>query len=176
MASKYFKNFPLINYDGKLLRNIMLKSAFIGNLNLGDTEFYTYEVKDGERPTTVAFNYYGSIDYVWLVFLSNQISDPYFEWVLSSEELDAHIIKKYGSIEEAQQTIVEYKNIHDDYDTTTIDTFNYYQQNNISTEFLIPVYAYDKEVELNEKRRNIQLIPSGFAEQLSYELEKSLGQ
>ncbi len=62
MASKYFKNFPLITYNNTLVRNIMLKSSFIGNLNLGDTAFYTYEVKDGERPTTVAFNYYKSID------------------------------------------------------------------------------------------------------------------
>jgi hypothetical protein len=153
----------------------MLKSSFIGDLNLGDTAFYTYEVKDGERPTVVAFNYYGSIDYVWLVYLSNQITDPYFEWPLSSQELDSHIIKKYGSIEESQQTIVEYKNIYDKYDTTTLDTFEYYQQNNISTEFLTPVYAYDKEAELNEQRRNIQLVPSSFAEQLARELEKSLG-
>lgn len=175
MASKYFKNFPLITYNNTLVRNIMLKSSFIGGLNLGDTAFYTYEVTDGERPTTVAFNYYNSIDYVWLVYLSNQITDPYFEWPLSSHELDAHVIKKYGSLQSAQQTIVEYKSIYDDYDVTTLDTFNYYQQNNITTEFLTPVYAYDKEVTLNESRRNIQLIPDTFAEQIAYQLEQSLG-
>ena len=173
MASKYFKNFPLVTYNSKLVRNIMLKSAFIDELNLGDTAFYTYEVKDGERPTTVAFNYYKSIDYVWLVFLSNQITDPYFEWPLSSQELDAHIIKKYGSLETSQQTIVEYKNT--DYDITTLDTFNYYQQNKIPTENLTPVYAYDKEVQLNEQKRNIQLIPNIYAEQIAYQLEQSLG-
>lgn len=175
MASKYFKNFPLIRYNDKTLRNIMLKSSFIGGLNLGDTAFYTYEVKDGERPTVVAFNYYGSIDYVWLVFLSNQINDPYFDWPLSSEELNAHIIKKYGSIEESQQTILEYKNKYDEYDITNLDTYQYYAQNGIATEFLVPVYAYDKEIDINEKKRNIQLIPSSLAEQISYELEKSLG-
>lgn len=174
MSKKYFKNFPLIQYNDTLVRNIMLKSTFLGGLNLGDTAFYTYEVKDGDRPTTVAFDYYGSIDFAWLVFLSNQITDPYFEWPLSSHELDAHIIKKYGSIETSQQTIIEYKNIYDQYDITTLDTFEYYQQNNMTTEFLTPVYAYDKEVELNEQRRNIQLVPNSFAEQLAYELEKSL--
>lgn len=173
MASKYFKNFPLVTYNSKLVRNIMLKSAFIDELNLGDTAFYTYEVKDGERPTTVAFNYYKSIDYVWLVFLSNQITDPYFEWPLSSQELDAHIIKKYGSLEISQQTIIEYKS--DDYNITTLDTFNYYQQNKIPTENLTPVYAYDKEVQLNEQKRNIQLIPNIYSEQIAYQLEQSLG-
>ena len=175
MAKRYFKNFPLVQYNDALVRNIMLKSSFIGGLNLGDTAFYTYEVKDGERPTVVAFNYYGSIDFVWLVYLSNQITDPYFEWPLSSQELDAHIIKKYGSIETSQQTIVEYKSIYDDYDITTLDTFQYYQENNITIDSLTPVYAYDKEVELNEQRRNIQLVPYTFAEQMAYELGKSLG-
>lgn len=173
MATKYFKNFPLVTYKDKLIRNIMLKSAFIGELNLGDTAFYTYEVKDGERPTTVAFNYYDSIDYVWLVYLSNQITDPYFEWPLSSQELEAHIIKKYGSLEASQQTIVEYK--ASDYDIVTLDTFNYYQQNGFPTNNLTPVYAYDKEVQLNEQKRNIQLIPNTFAEQIAHQLEQSLG-
>lgn len=173
MATKYFKNFPLISYNDKLLRNIILKSAFIGELNLDDTAFYTYEVKDGERPTTVAFNYYDSIDYVWLVFLSNQITDPYFEWPLSSQELEAHIAKKYGSIEIAQQTIVEYK--ESDYDIVTLDTFEFYKQNNIATNNLTPVYAYDKEVQLNEQKRHIQLIPNTFAQQIAHQLEQSLG-
>lgn len=173
MATKYFKNFPLITYNDKLLRNIILKSAFIGELNLGDTAFYTYEVKDGERPTTVAFNYYDSIDFVWLVFLSNQITDPYFEWPLSSQELDAHIAKKYGSIEAAQQTIVEYK--ESEYDIVTLDTFEFYQMNGIATNNLTPVYAYDKEVQLNEQKRHIQLIPNTFAQQIAQQLEQSLG-
>lgn len=173
MATKYFKNFPLITYNDKLLRNIILKSAFIGELNLGDTAFYTYEVKDGERPTTVAFNYYDSIDFVWLVFLSNQITDPYFEWPLSSQELDAHIAKKYGSIEAAQQTIVEYK--ESEYDIVTLDTFEFYQMNGIATNNLTPVYAYDKEVQLNEQKRQIQLIPNTFAQQIAQQLEQSLG-
>lgn len=173
MATKYFKNFPLISYNDKLLRNIILKSAFIGELNLGDTAFYTYEVKDGERPTTVAFNYYDSIDFVWLVFLSNQITDPYFEWPLSSQELDAHIAKKYGSIEAAQQTIVEYK--ESEYDVVTLDTFEFYQMNGIATNNLTPVYAYDKEVQLNEQKRHIQLIPNTFAQQIAQQLEQSLG-
>jgi hypothetical protein len=99
MASQYFKNFPIVNYNGISLRNIMLKSSFLSELFLSSQGFYDYLLEDGDRPTTVAYNYYGSIDYAWLVILANQIIDPYFEWPLSSEEFDNYIITKYGSID-----------------------------------------------------------------------------
>lgn len=102
MASQYFKNFPIVNYNGVSLRNIMLKSSFASDLFLSSQGFYDYFIEDGDRPTTVAYNYYGSVDYAWLVILANQIIDPYFEWPLSTTEFDDYIIDKYGSIDAAR--------------------------------------------------------------------------
>jgi len=98
MAVQYFKNFPLVNYNDVSMRNIMLKASIDINLFLSNTKLYTYQIKDGEKPTIIADQYYGDINYAWLVLLSNTIIDPYFEWPLTNQELDAHIIKKYGSL------------------------------------------------------------------------------
>jgi len=173
MASQYFKNFPLVFYNDVKVRNIMLKSNIARDVFLADTSFYTYEVKDGEKPSTVAFNYYDSVDYTWLVLLSNQIVDPYYEWVMTSAEFDAYLTKKYGSIQTAQSTIVEYTdNINR---TVSIDTRNYYASIDSSLSLnLSPVYAYDKEFQLNEQKRNIQLIDRIYADKIAEELEKSL--
>lgn len=173
MAKQYFNNFPLVEYNGVSLRNIMLKSDIIRELFLGQSLFYTYEVKDGEKPTTVAYNYYGSVDYVWLVMLSNQMIDPYFDWVMSDEELQAHIIKKYGSIAQAQQLVVEYQDSVSG-ERYSLDTFNYVYGGDDFNGWLIPVYAYDKEFEENEQKRQIRLIDKTFSRQISLELEKSL--
>ncbi len=173
MASQYFKNFPLVFYNDIKLRNIMLKTNIIKDVFLSDTSFYTYQVKDGEKPSTVSFNYYGSVDFTWLVLLSNQIVDPYFEWVMSNQEFDSYLAQKYGSISLAQSTIVEYVDITGN--VVTLDTYTYYSL--LGTELIsnmTPVYAYDKEFELNEQKRNIQLIDARFAEQIALELEKSL--
>jgi hypothetical protein len=173
MATQYFKNFPLVFYNDVKLRNIMLKTNIIRDIFLTDTNFYTYEVRDGEKPSTVAFDYYGSVDFTWLVLMSNQIVDPYFDWIMSNEEFDSHIIKKYGSIPTAQSTIVEYKDILGN--SVSLDTYNYYaliSSSMISN--LTPVYAIDKEFELNEQKRNIQLIDRGYANKIASELEKSL--
>lgn len=173
MATQYFKNFPLVFYNDVKLRNIMLKTNIIREIFLNDTNFYTYEVRDGQKPTTVAFDYYGSVDYTWLVLLSNQIIDPYFDWILSNEEFDSYIIKKYGSIPAAQSTIVEYKDILGNY--VSLDTYNYYAliSSSMVSNFT-PVYAIDKEFELNEQKRNIQLIDRIYANKIASELEQSL--
>lgn len=173
MATQYFKNFPLVFYNNVKLRNIMLKTNIIRDIFLTDTNFYTYEVRDGQKPTTVAFDYYGSVDYTWLVLMSNQIIDPYFDWILSNEEFDSYIIKKYGSIPLAQSTIVEYKDILGNY--VSLDTYNYYAliSSSMVSNFT-PVYAFDKEFELNEQKRNIQLIDRVYSTKITSELEQSL--
>lgn len=173
MATQYFKNFPLVFYNNVKLRNIMLKTNIIREIFLKDTNFYTYEVTDGQKPTTVAFDYYGSVDYTWLVLMSNQIIDPYFDWILSNEEFDSYIIKKYGSIPAAQSTIVEYKDVLGNY--VSLDTYNYYTLiSSAMVSNMTPVYAIDKEFELNEQKRNIQLIDRVYATKIASELEQSL--
>lgn len=173
MATQYFKNFPLVFYNNVKLRNIMLKTNIIREIFLNNTNFYTYEVRDGQKPTTVAFDYYGSVDYTWLVLMSNQIIDPYFDWILSNEEFDSYIIKKYGSIPAAQSTIVEYKDVLGNY--VSLDTYNYYAliSSSMVSNFT-PVYAIDKEFELNEQKRNIQLIDRIYSTKIASELEQSL--
>lgn len=169
MAVQYFKNFPLINYNDISIRNIMLKASIDINLFLNNTKLYTYQVKDGDKPTIVANQYYGDVNYAWLVLLSNRIIDPYFEWPLTDRELDAHVIKKYGSLESALSTIYEYKSVFNEEERITVDTYTYaYNDNNF---LFTPVYAYDKEFELNEQNRNIQLIDRVYARQIASGLE-----
>ncbi len=173
MAIQYFKNFPLVNYNDVSMRNIMLKASIDINLFLNNTKLYTYQIKDGEKPTIIADQYYGDINYAWLVLLSNRIIDPYFEWPLTNQELDAHIIKKYGSLETAQSTVYEYKNLFNEEDRITVDTYTYaYNSNN---PLYVPVYTTDKEFELNEQKRNIQLIDRVYAKQIANSLETLLG-
>jgi hypothetical protein len=178
MSSKYFKNFPLVEYKGTQLRNILLKATILRDLFLDDTTFYDYFIENGEKPTHVAFNYYGSVDYTWLVFLSNKISDPYFQWYLSNEEFEQYITKKYGSVQEAYTEIVEYKTLFDGVETSeiiSVRTKLYYDSVGLSESFTFqPVYAYDKEFEANEARRRIKLIDRKYSSRISNELEKAL--
>jgi hypothetical protein len=96
--SRYFTNYPIIEYQGKRVRDITRRSKIIDDL-LGDPfVFLPFTVRDGERPETIAQLYYGSVDDTWLVLLANNMADPYYDWPMSDEEFDQYFIDKYSEL------------------------------------------------------------------------------
>ena len=95
MAGEYFKNFPTINYQGRNVRDITRRNKFLKSVTTNPLLFLPYTVKEGEKPEDIAYNYYGSTDYTWLVYLSNNIVDPYHQWPLSEENFHKYLIQKY---------------------------------------------------------------------------------
>lgn len=94
--TKYFENFPVINYNGRLVRDLTRRNSFIKTLTTNPFVFQPYTVKEGERPEDIAYHYYGSTDYTWLVYLANNIIDPYTQWPLSEENFNRYLIDKYA--------------------------------------------------------------------------------
>lgn len=95
MATKYFENFPIINYDGQQIRDITRRNTFIKSVTTNPLAFLPYTVHEGERPEDIAEFYYGSTDYTWVVYLSNNIVDPYHEWPKANEDFNNYLIDKY---------------------------------------------------------------------------------
>lgn len=96
--TNYFENFPIINYGGRNVRDISRRNRFVEKLQTDPYLFLPYTIKDGDRPEDIAYYYYGSTDYTWLVYLANNIIDPYHDWPLSEENFDKYIIKKYEEL------------------------------------------------------------------------------
>ena len=55
-----------------------------------------YTIKEGYKPEDVAYAYYGSTDYTWLVMMSNNIIDPYHQWPMAEADFNAYITDKYA--------------------------------------------------------------------------------
>jgi hypothetical protein len=106
---KYFENFQLIRYNNALSINITQRAAILDTVFGDQYAFYPYRVKNGMRAEQVAEKYYGDPDYVWLVYFSNNIIDPYHQWTMDDDTFNAHLIKKYGSVQAAYETIVKYR-------------------------------------------------------------------
>ena len=159
----YFSDFPQVEYGTKIARNLMsrpkIKESLLGNPNA----FYDYVVEDGMRPDQIAHLYYDDSQLVWLIFLANNIVDPYYDWPLPQTQFGKFLISKYGSIAAAQALIKHYK-----HNTKgTIITKETYDLNgtysNIVAGQYTAVYAYDFENDLNESKRQIKLIDSRLA-------------
>jgi hypothetical protein len=96
--STYFSKFPNIKYNETLAKDITRRTNFIKENLSSPYVFLPYTIREGERPEDIALLYYGSIDYTWLVLLSNNIADPYTEWYIPEEQFNSYLIEKYTEI------------------------------------------------------------------------------
>lgn len=163
---KYFKNIVYKNYTVKHI----LESVKIRDLIEDDTTAYLpYTINEGDTIESIAYHYYGSVEYFWLVALSNDIVDPYFEWPMNSIQLENHIVNKYGSAIAAKSTIQYYKD--SDGMLYTPDSYTYSNQ---GVGDWTAVDAYTAEQELNDSRRNIVLLDKRFLSIAQENLEEIL--
>ena len=99
----YFGRFPLMAYDVKgnndykLLPNILRRVKLRSGLRSGAFLFDKYDVKDGERPEDVAFKWFGDAELHWVILMTNNITDRYYQWPLSQPQFQEHIADKYGA-------------------------------------------------------------------------------
>jgi len=96
----YFDKFSKINYQDQLVVNIF-DSIIMKYRELDYTNIYfKYNLKPGEKPEHVAYDFYGSETLHWILLLTNKIVDPMFDWYLSYNELVDNAKTKYNNIYE----------------------------------------------------------------------------
>ena len=99
----YFSQFPLMAYDVKgdnkfkLLPNILKRVKLRSGLRSGSFLFNNYDVKDGENPEDVAFKWFGDARYHWIILMTNNITDRYYQWPLTQPQFQEHLTDKYGA-------------------------------------------------------------------------------
>lgn len=185
--SKYFEYFPKVTYRDMSVTDITRRVKIKDNLLADPYTFLPYTIKDGERAEDVAYYYYGDQGKVWLVYLANNIVDPYTQWPMSNDNVAKTIAKKYKT--QSGQTfddavvfwsmstntsnnIVHYVNNADPTIFVSKDTYTY-NPSFVSSEWTA-VRVYDYEMQLNEDRRNIYLINVAYANQVEADLEAVL--
>jgi len=187
----YFGNFPNTVYNGTTIPNIFMRVKFLETLRLASSVYYPYVIEEGETADGIASWYYGSPVYDWVIYLANNIIDPYSQWPKTSAQFSDYIIKTYGSIQAAQSEILFYRREPDigylspdgsQFSSSPQQGYNVVVNN---TDLRItpssyatiqdpanyfPVYAYDYENELNENKRNISLIDKSLLQRIVSEL------
>jgi len=173
MAINYFKNFPVVQYDKNALRNIILKAKIGKDLIQSYDSYYPYTIKAGETPTSLAYDYYGSVEYVWLIFLVNDMVDPYYDFPMDDDIFNQYIKKKYGSVAAATNLAESsyYRNNNYSYymTKTTYDNISAAERTG-----WLAVSNYDYELFENEEKRKIKLLDRSIAVDVSFELERVL--
>ena len=108
---KYFDRFPLVEYNGVVAKNLLSKVDFTSKAKSDIYSNFDYTLKDGViRPDYLSYAYYNNSYYDWVIYLSNNIIDPYYDYHMNDDDLTKFIIQKYGSLSEAQAKILFYRN------------------------------------------------------------------
>jgi len=131
----YFNSFPLVvasDYKNNaiLLTNLMARVDIIPSLLKNPLLFYSYDLKDSDRPDILAHKYYDDSDKYWMVLYANQIMDPLYDWPLNSQQFDAYLKNKYSEaaggdafvLTYTTSTVQEYRKIITTYDSTSLET------------------------------------------------------
>lgn len=109
--AKYFDKFPLVDYNGTPAKNILSKVDFTEQTKRDIYSSFDYVLEEtGTRGDLLSFAYYNSSQYDWLVYLTNGVIDPYYDFHMTEQNFDSYIEKKYLTIQNARETILFYRN------------------------------------------------------------------
>ena len=207
----YFNSFPLViasDYKNNaiLLTNLMARVDIIPSLIKNPLLFYSYDLKDSDRPDILAHKYYDDSDKYWMVLYANEIMDPLYDWPLTSQQFDAYLKNKYSEaaggdafvLTYTTSTVQEYRKIITTYDSTSLETttktvvIDLTTYNSITAASTTQTFSsgasvtrtlsksavsiYDYELELNEAKQSIKLINSAYSNQLENDLKTLMAQ
>jgi len=188
---QYFDTLPKViktdlNRNSVVMTDLMARCSIIPEILKNPMVYYDYDVQDGDTPEIVAYKYYGDSYRYWIVLFANQITDPQWDWPLSSNDFDAYITNKYttfnpySTIHHYEKNITQYdavtqitttKNIIIDqtaYNSLVVTTNTYALPTGNVTVTIAKstVSYYDYELNLNESKRSIKILNSAYVDQL----------
>lgn len=165
-----FNYYPIITYNSSSAINLLSEAEVIQQFLTDLNRFFTYEVKDGERPDIISQRFYGDPTLDWVIFLINGISDPYKDWPLDYKQFINYIEDKYNTAaEKLTSTAIStsiayyyYQGLPSD-SAETIASYNYKMTPYTYTKLGSPAgwvakSIWDDELELNEAKREIKIL------------------
>jgi hypothetical protein len=123
--ARYFDRFPIVDYDGSVAKNILARVDFTEKTKRDIYSTFQFTLEEGfERPDLLSYNYYGSSKFDWMIYLTNNIVDPYYDYYKSTEDFKNYMETKYGSNSNARSITLFYRlNWHEDERTITVQQY-----------------------------------------------------
>jgi hypothetical protein len=174
MSRKYFENLNLVLYDNKIAKNILSKVIPVeGTLN-NSSVFYQYTIEGWDTPENLAAKLYGNPDKHWVILIINEIIDPFYDWVMTEEEIFRYAKEMYGADINA---IHHYEN--EDGDTVGCSSpeittkmncmsggYEWFDDSieTVSLAFITPITNLNFEQQRNDNKREIKILRPEFVD------------
>ena len=158
----YFNKFPLMSYDikgnkiRKLLPDILRRVKLRATIKSGGMLFEKYDVKEGEKPEDVAFKWFGDAELHWVILMTNNVTDRYYDWPMNQAQFAEYLDDKYSN----PDAIHHYEVTKDSGRTTSNGPSDYSHlvEVNSDTDNAISISNRQYEEREQDKKRQIQLL------------------
>lgn len=190
--SFYFRDFPSVNYQiedyniNEVVQNPLVRFKILDVLRNVKFLYQEYIIEE-ESASEIAFKLYQDETLDWVIYITNNIIDPKYDWPLGYRDFINFIVKKYGSVENASRE-------------TTTDNIRHYewivqQQQVLFDGTKIPerrliidkakydtlpvserdiVRNFEYEQRLNDAKRNIKVLRTEYLQQFLSEVKNIL--
>ena len=158
----YFSKFPLLAYDikgnkvRKLLPDILRRVKLRASIKSGGMLFDKYDVKEGEKPEDVAFKWFGDAELHWVILMTNNVTDRYYDWPMNQTQFAEYLNDKYSN----PDAIHHYEVTKDSGRATSQGPSDYSHlvEVNSDTDNAISISNRQYEEREQDKKRQIQLL------------------
>jgi hypothetical protein len=155
--NQLYGTLPKMSYNGVLIADITHKFNTTKIVNTYSNSYFQLDIREGDSPEAVSLSAYGTIDYWWLVLISNNVIDPFYDWLMSEREVYAYSEKVYDNIND----------IHHWEDTE----YNIYEYDNAEAT-RVPITNIEWEIYKNDTKRRVSLVRPEDLFKIEKELKK----
>ena len=162
----YFNRFPKMIYDMKnddnykLLPDILRRVKQRNAIKSGQFIFDTYDVVDGEKPEDVAYKWFGDAQLHWVILMTNNVIDRYYDWPMNQVQFQEFLEDKYSN----PDGIHHYELTQDSGRTTSQGPSDYSHKVEVTSDTVNASSISNREYEEREqdKKRSIRLLNQKF--------------
>ena len=176
----YFNKFPKMIYDMKndgnykLLPDILRRVKQRNAIKSGQFIFDTYDVRNGEKPEDIAYKWFGDAQLHWVILMTNDVTDRYYQWPMNDAQFEEFIADKYSN----PDGIHHYEVTKDSGRTTGQgpNDYSHLVEVNSDTDNAISISNREYEERIQDKNRSIRLLNQRFLSDFLEEFDKLIKQ
>jgi len=194
---RYFRYFPKVKHSEQLLLDITKRVKFKSTLAENARVYLPYTISNDQTCEELAQLYYGDVNLVWMIYLANDMLDPYQDWPMEQENFYDYLGDKYkeeyktstGSDTAPRQSVLDWtmnEGITDnvlyyensDGDKISLETYTLGPtfDNDFDADEWSKMTVFTVENEANENKRQIQVINKIYADQVDREFKRLMNE
>jgi len=148
------------NGNYKLLPDILKRVKQRNAIASGQFIFDTYDVRNGEKPEDIAYKWFGDAQLHWVILMTNDVTDRYYDWPMNDAQFAEFIVDKYDN----PDGIHHYEVTKDSGRTTGQgpNDYSHLVEVNSDTDNAISISNREYEEREQDKKRSIRLLNQRF--------------